>query len=209
MEIWFRDYFPYITLKDQDQLQNWLQAIRREGWFPTQYSYICSEHFLESDFIQRTGICKRLKQDAIPSVFPAFPKYLQNNVAKWKLPKERKTETSPTKIRKTTISDHCYTSTEASTTEKVKTLSKKIYALNQCLYKRNKRIKNMTDLIKQLKEKSYFAEKQAYLLEFKFNGMAKELFTNQMNNPVDSGYRWYTDETKVCHDIALLLTQGI
>ena len=135
MEVWFRDYFPYIPSKDQDQLQKWLKAIQREGWFPTQYSYICSEHFLESDFIQRTGICKRLKQDAVPSVFPAFPKHLQNNVAKRKLPKERKTETSPTKIRKTTISDHCYTSTEASTTEKVKTLSKKVHALNQHLYK--------------------------------------------------------------------------
>ena len=54
----------------------------------------------------------------------------------------------------------------------------------------------MTDLIKQLKEKSYIAEKQADLLEFNFNGMAKELFTNQMNNPVDSRYRRYTDETK-------------
>ena len=54
----------------------------------------------------------------------------------------------------------------------------------------------MTDLIKQLKEKSYIAEKQADLLEFNFNGMAKELFTNQMNNPVDSHYRRYTDETK-------------
>ena len=54
----------------------------------------------------------------------------------------------------------------------------------------------MTDLIKQLKEKSYIAEKQADLLEFNFNGMAKELFTNQMNNPVDRHHCKYTDETK-------------
>ena len=50
----------------------------------------------------------------------------------------------------------------------------------------------MTDLIKQLKEKSYIAEKQADLLEFNFNGMAKELFTNQMNNPVDRHHHKYT-----------------
>ena len=54
----------------------------------------------------------------------------------------------------------------------------------------------MTDLIKQLKKKSYIAEKQAKLLEFNFNGMAKELFTNQMNNPLNKWYRKYTDETK-------------
>ena len=54
----------------------------------------------------------------------------------------------------------------------------------------------MTDLIKQLKEKSYIAEKQADLCELNFNGMAKELFTNEMNNPVDSCYCRYTDETK-------------
>ena len=50
----------------------------------------------------------------------------------------------------------------------------------------------MTDLIKQLKEKSYIAEKQADLLEFNFNGMGKELFTNQMNNPVDRHHHKYT-----------------
>ena len=54
----------------------------------------------------------------------------------------------------------------------------------------------MTNLIKQLKEKSYIAEKQADLLEFNFNGMAKELFTNQMNNPVDRHHHKYTDKTK-------------
>ena len=54
----------------------------------------------------------------------------------------------------------------------------------------------MTDLIKQLKKKSYIAEKQAKLLEFNFNGMAKELITNQMNNLLNKRYRKYTDETK-------------
>ena len=135
MEVWFRDYFPYISSQRPRSAPKWLKAVRREGWFPTQYSNIFSEHFLESDFIQRTGICKRLKQDAVPTVFPAFPKHLQSNVAKWKLPTERKTEPSPTKIRKVAISDHCYTSTEACTTEEVKTLSEKVHALNQQLYK--------------------------------------------------------------------------
>ena len=54
----------------------------------------------------------------------------------------------------------------------------------------------MTNLIKQLKKKSCIAEKQAKLLEFNFNGMAKEFFTNQMNNPLNKWYRKYTDENK-------------
>ena len=59
------------------------------------------------------------------------------------------------------------------TQKRLTLLSKKVHALNQHLYRRNKKIKNMTDLIKQLKEKSYIAEKQAALLEFNFNGMGK------------------------------------
>ena len=51
-------------------------------------------------------------------------------------------------------------------------------------------------MIQQLKEKSYIAEQQAKLLDFNFSGMAKELFTNQMNNPLKKRYCKYTDETK-------------
>ena len=126
--------FHTFPLKDQHQVQKWLTAVRREGWAPTKYSYICSDHFLESDFAQNTGIYKRLKKDAVPSVFLAFPQHLQKNTVKRKLPTERKTEPS-TKIRKAVISDHSYTSIEVSTTEKVRILSKKDHALQQCLDK--------------------------------------------------------------------------
>ena len=135
--------FHTFPLKDQHQVQKWVTAVRREGWLPTKHSFICSDHFLQSDFVQNTGIYKRLKKDAVPSVFPTYPKHLQKNTVKHKLPTERKTEPS-TKIRKAATFDHSYTSTEESTTEKVNILSKKVHALQQCLYKRNQKIKNMT-----------------------------------------------------------------
>ena len=188
--------FHTFPLKDQHQVQKWVTAVRREGWLPTKHSCICSDHFLQSDFVKNTGIYKRLKKDAVPSVFPAYPKHLQKNTVKRKLPTERKTEPSPTKIRKAATFDHSYTSTEESTTEKVNILSKKVLALQQRLYKQNQKIKNMAELIQQLKEKSYIAEQQAKLLDFNFSGMAKELFTNQMNNPLKKRYHKYTDETK-------------
>ena len=196
MEIWFRDHFPHISL-ERPRLCPKVDNCSQEGrWVPTKHSCICSDHFLQSDFVQHTGIYKRLKADAVPSVFSGFPEHLQKTTVKRKLPMERNTEPSPTKIRKAAIFDHSYTSTEASATEKVKKLSKKVHALHQCVYRRNQKIKNMSDLIQQLKEKSYIAEKQANLLEFNFSGMAKELCTNQMNNPLKKQYRKYTDETK-------------
>lgn len=58
----------------------WIKAIRRENWNPSSFSYICSKHFVESDYQIRPGADRKLlKHDAVPSVFPAFPKYLQES----------------------------------------------------------------------------------------------------------------------------------
>ena len=165
----------------------------KDGFLPNTVVFVVTISYNQTLF--RRQLCKRLKKDAVTILFPAFPKYLQKNTVKHKLPTERKTEPS-SKIRKAAISDHSYTSREESTSEKVNILSKKVHALQQHLYKQNKKIKSMTDLIQQLKEKSYIVEKQAKLLEFHFSGIAKELFTNQMNNPLKKQYDKYTDETE-------------
>lgn len=55
-----------------------MNAIKRKGFVPTQSSKICSEHFRESDFLNQPGFkYKRLKDDAVPSVFTEFPEHLQ------------------------------------------------------------------------------------------------------------------------------------
>ena len=53
-----------------------MDKIRRKNWTPTQYSSVCSEHF-EVDCYEAERKIRRLKNTAIPTIFPQFPSYLQ------------------------------------------------------------------------------------------------------------------------------------
>lgn len=73
MELFFR--FP---LKRPDILKMWVHAIKRKNFTPNNYSYLCSEHFHSDDYQIRPGSnIKLLKENAVPSIFNAFPKHLQ------------------------------------------------------------------------------------------------------------------------------------
>lgn len=56
----------------------WLAAIRRDKWSPNTtscYTKVCSRHFKEEDFIEFKR--RRLKKEAVPSVFEEYPPHLQ------------------------------------------------------------------------------------------------------------------------------------
>lgn len=56
-------------MKDEPLLKEWLKAIKRENFIATKSSKICSDHFIESDYLDRPNTYKtRLKPDAIPSL---------------------------------------------------------------------------------------------------------------------------------------------
>ncbi len=61
----------------------WLRALRRKDWSPGPMndSYrVCSDHFLDSDYKSSSDSSngpRHLKSDAVPSVFKAYPAYLQ------------------------------------------------------------------------------------------------------------------------------------
>ena len=57
----------------------WTKAVRRENWEPSLYSLLCSDHFKKEDFRGNSEQRKGLKDDAVPSIFPALPKHLQNS----------------------------------------------------------------------------------------------------------------------------------
>lgn len=74
---------------DPDRRAAWTRAIHRSNFVPTKYSRVCSLHFKEEDFVsercdknprRQSGRLKKksLKGDAIPSVFPDYPSYLQH-----------------------------------------------------------------------------------------------------------------------------------
>ena len=60
---------------DNDRKKLWASKVprldatnRKENWFPTQNSRICTEHFLPDQFVTENGK-RKLKPDAIPTVF--------------------------------------------------------------------------------------------------------------------------------------------
>ncbi|XP_067124850.1 THAP domain-containing protein 1-like, partial [Centruroides vittatus] len=60
----------------------WIKAVSRKDenssklWKPSDWSVVCSKHFLESDY--KPGLKKRiLIRNAVPSVFPEYPSYKQ------------------------------------------------------------------------------------------------------------------------------------
>lgn len=77
-----------FPLKSQELLDKWLKVIPRKSFQPTSSSRVCSIHFCPQDFVQgsrdkrnRTEdiIKQRLTSQAVLSLFPNLPKYL--NVA--------------------------------------------------------------------------------------------------------------------------------
>lgn len=61
--------FPF---KNPERNQLWIIAIRRKGFIPTKNSFVCSDHFLRSDFNFKPGGSYRLylNETAVPSIIP-------------------------------------------------------------------------------------------------------------------------------------------
>ena len=62
--------------QDIEKRRKWIHALRRDNFEPTSSSRLCSEHFQPSDY-ENYGMRRRLKIDAVPSIFLAFPEHLQ------------------------------------------------------------------------------------------------------------------------------------
>ena len=78
--------FPHCNL---ELLQKWVQAMQRKDLFPNKHSLICSTYFTESCFVVRPGKRGRLlKENAVPTEFPAFPSHLQKMYQNRNLPRK-------------------------------------------------------------------------------------------------------------------------
>ena len=159
-----------------DLLQKWVQAVRRQNWYPKKNSLICSVHITESCFTVTPGNqCHQLHENAIPSVFPQFPKHLRKTESKGKSSVRRKFvesktstfEPSLSKMKKSVNTEHAYISNKTPDA-KIKKLTKKIDALHQKVYRWEKQIKNMKDFLDTLKQKQPIANNQHVVLNHNF-----------------------------------------
>ncbi|XP_055379180.1 uncharacterized protein LOC129610592 [Condylostylus longicornis] len=51
----------------------WINAIPRENWVPSKHSAVCYLHFAEECFAKKPNKRRRLKDDAIPTIFNNYP----------------------------------------------------------------------------------------------------------------------------------------
>lgn len=78
-KIYLNFRFP---LKRPEIFKKWIQEMKRKSFTPNQYSYLCSEPFIPSDYLNkfRPELNKKLlKDEAVPSVFIFAKKQLVNH----------------------------------------------------------------------------------------------------------------------------------
>ena len=126
-----------------------------------------------------------MKPDAVPIIFPKFPQHLQvSPKPKQRSPKKHKIVEPPTprKIAK----EHLYACQSEfdpiKSKQEIVHLKKKVSALRAKIQCRNKKIKNMGDLLKVLKEQKLVSDEKLALLHHNFSGIAKKLFQDQVRN---------------------------
>lgn len=64
-----------FPLKDKELTKIWVVNMKRDNWFPTTASYLCSTHF-EEKYLYQTNSQRRLLSQAKPTIF-RFPPHLQ------------------------------------------------------------------------------------------------------------------------------------
>nr|XP_040566796.1 THAP domain-containing protein 1-like [Lepeophtheirus salmonis] len=66
---------------DPERCRQGVRNLKRDGFTPKKFSKICSEHF-SPEFLNRTLDVIRLRENAVPTLFKAFPPRLQEEVAR-------------------------------------------------------------------------------------------------------------------------------
>ncbi|XP_033998133.1 uncharacterized protein zgc:153292 [Trematomus bernacchii] len=62
-------YFKF-PLYNPRKLKKWLLNMKWKDWTPSRFSVLCIDHF-EEQCIDRSGKCVKLREDAVPTIFPS------------------------------------------------------------------------------------------------------------------------------------------
>ncbi|KAJ8965754.1 hypothetical protein NQ314_003912 [Rhamnusium bicolor] len=149
--------FHRFPFKRPDILKQWIQAVHLQNFKPTGYTVICSDHFINEDYLESSLNRNLLKQNAVPSVFK-YPSHIGPSHSSKRRTLIRKVES--TSEGSSSSADESVTSFKktyeaATQTPKYmlgRKMKVKIQNLKQQVKRRNKKIKNMNDLIKHLKD---------------------------------------------------------
>uniref|UniRef100_A0A8C3ST26 THAP-type domain-containing protein n=1 Tax=Chelydra serpentina TaxID=8475 RepID=A0A8C3ST26_CHESE len=67
---------------DPKRRKEWIRLVKRNNFVPGKHTFLCSKHF-ESSCFDLTGQTRRLRMDAVPTIFD-FPKPMSRNLLKKK-----------------------------------------------------------------------------------------------------------------------------
>ena len=142
---------------------------------PSEKSLLCSAHFISDFFTQSDSSKRRLKKEAIPTIFPSYPSYLQITIPKKrrelkrKIVDQTKNQVSAPKKQKTALDivelDHnyCISNAEAlntklqQETERKNIVSKKLRSQREENKKLKETVTGLQDIVSKLKQRRYLS----------------------------------------------------
>ncbi|XP_049779106.1 THAP domain-containing protein 1-like [Schistocerca cancellata] len=186
--------------------QKWLHAVRRQDFRPTEYHFICSDHFEESCFLANYVNRRKLKDDAVPSIF-RFPNHVQQKrntprtsktstkAASSTATAEQEMEAEPTTSTCSVNNDHIYSLQKSprmykrqcsETIEKkdcvIRSIRKQLYGKKVKCERQEEKIKCLKELVTDLQAKNLISERTAGLIEETFSDVSVELFRRMFSS---------------------------
>ncbi|XP_022162259.1 THAP domain-containing protein 1-like isoform X5 [Myzus persicae] len=137
--------------------------MKHKNFKPSEYSYLCSEHFANEDYQIRPGAnVKWLKDEAVPSVFKEFPQHFQKKKVVYRLLQRNPLVDNNCDISVHTVYIQCSSSNNfENNTKSVQCsvqsptkaiLRKKVKVLQQRLKRRETKIKSLKSLVMRIKK---------------------------------------------------------
>ncbi|CAG0904252.1 unnamed protein product, partial [Darwinula stevensoni] len=186
-------------------LKKWVQVMRRKDFHPTKTIYLCGKHFTEEDF-EVGGLIRRLKPDAIPSIFD-FPNHLLKVIKERQAPKKRKRSLSPVMDGKLVATEHNYSNSLEVSPRKMRREMEKLKAkferqlttLRQKTARKSGRIMQLSKVIQELEEKNILSDQGMASIE-RFKPLAQTIFLNEKRN---------CETTRQGHQLAEIISQAV
>jgi len=210
-------YHSSFPVKDSTRKQQWIKNISREDvngkpWQPSSYDRVCSAHFTPADYKVGT-LLKCLKDDAVPTVFPNYPRHKQLTPSRKRPPPKQRLFPSPSTphvssppLSKYSCMCHTYSyrSVEehlritkqklVETEHKLVTEREKTRILGQKVHRQNCKI---SGILKELKEQNVMSKEGVDVITDNFGENALSLIQNELKaaTTTPQGMR-YSDSVK-------------
>lgn len=200
-----------FPIKNKVLLAKWVAAVRRDKWQPGVNDVLCSEHFDGSCF-RSYNLQVRLKEDAVPSIFQ-FPEQLRKSTVPRQVPErhERPNTSSniidtPTKIPSSPSTssvplEHSYSINKspcgikrkydqilAARERQCSSVSYRLKGVRRKLIRRQKKLKDMGDIVKHLKLRKDVSEDAVRLLEQCFGSIPAEMLRRKLAGRKNAPY---------------------